>query len=77
MIRPPTSAMTPRPNWAGRPVTVIEVCTVTLVWPPPSSCNVERTVAEAVPLPRVSFPDPSSTTVRVFSSFSTKRAVPE
>src|SRR6516164_11643396 len=34
MIRPPTSAMTPRPNWAGRPVTLIVVCTVTLVWLP-------------------------------------------
>jgi len=35
------------------------VCTTTLVWPP-SSARDERTVAEAVPAPRVSFPDASS-----------------
>ena len=75
MIRPLTSAMTPRPNWAGRPVTLIVVCTTTLVWPP-SSCSVERMVAEAVPAPRVSFPDASSVTVRACSSRSTNLAVP-
>ena len=75
MIRPPTSAITPRPNCAGRPVTVMLVRTRTRVWPA-SSCSEERTVAEAVPLPRVSLPAASSTTVLVASSFSVKRAVP-
>ncbi len=75
MIRPPTSAITPRPNWAGRPVTVMVVRTSTRVWPA-SSCSEERIVAEAVPLPRVSLPDASSTTVLVASSRSVKRAVP-
>ena len=73
MIRPPTSAITPRPNWAGRPVTVMVVRTRTRVWPF-SSCREERIVADAVPLPRVSLPDASSTTVFVVSSFSVKRA---
>jgi hypothetical protein len=75
MIRPPTSAITPRPNCAGRPVTVMEVRTTTRVWPP-SSCSEEVTLAAAVPLPRVSLPEASRTTVRVFSSFSVNRAEP-
>ncbi len=75
MIRPPTSAITPRPNCAGRPVTVMVVRTCTRVWPF-SSCSEDRIVAEAVPLPRVSLPDASSTTVLVASSFSVKRALP-
>jgi hypothetical protein len=75
MTRPPTSAMTPRPNWAGRPVTVMLVRTRTRVCPA-SSVSEEVIVAAAVPLPRVSLPDASSTTVRVPSSFSVNRAVP-
>ena len=75
MTRPLTSAITPRPNWAGRPVTVIVVCTTTRVWPA-SSLSVEVIVAAAVPLPRVSLPDASRTTFRACSSFSVNRAVP-
>ena len=75
MIRPPTSAITPRPNCAGRPVTVMLVRTTTRVWPA-SSWSEEWTVAAAVPLPRVSLPDASSTTVLVSSSRSVNRAVP-
>ena len=76
MILPPTSAITPRPNWAGRPVTFIVVCTVTRVWPPPSSASHEWTVAEAVPAPRVSLPDASSLMDRACSSRSVNRALP-
>ena len=55
-----TSVMTPRPNCAGRPVTLRSVTTCTLVEPPASvSCAV--TVAPAVPLPRASLPEASMT----------------
>ena len=56
---PLTSDITPRPNCAGLPVTFSEVCTMTWV-SSPSPCNSERTVADAVPAPRVSFPAASS-----------------
>ena len=72
---PPTSAITPRPNWAGRPVTFSEVCTTTLVWPF-SPCSWDRTVADAVPAPLVSLPDASSTITPASVSRSPKRAVP-
>ncbi len=58
---PPTSAMTPRPNWAGFPVTLSVVCTMTCVWSP-SAFSSDRTVADAVPAPRVSLPDASRMT---------------
>ncbi len=56
MSLPPTSAMTPRPNCAGRPVTLNDVSTVTSV---ASSRSRRRalTVAEAVPEPLASLPD--------------------
>jgi len=56
-------------------VTFMVVSTTTLVWPPSSSRD-ERTVAEAVPAPRVSFPDASSVIDRACSSRSVKWAVP-
>ena len=47
----------------GRPVTFIVVCMVTLVAAPEDSGSRDaRTVAEAVPAPRVSLPDASTTT---------------
>ena len=70
-----TSAITPRPNWAGRPVTFSEVWTVTSVWSP-SPCSSERTVAAAVPAPRVSLPDASKVTTPASRSRSVNRAVP-
>src|SRR6266568_570321 len=76
MILPLTSAMTPRPNCAGRPVTLSVVYTTTWVWPL-SFRSVERTLADAVPLPRVSLPDASRVMDRASSSRSTNRAVPE
>ena len=67
--------MTPRPIWAGLPVTFMVVCTVTRVWSPSSSSH-ERTVAEAVPAPRVSLPDASSVMDRACSSRSVNLALP-
>ena len=58
MSLPPTSARTPRPNWAGLPVTFSVVCTMTSVWSP-SAFSSDRTEADAVPAPRVSLPDAS------------------
>ena len=74
---PPTSTITPRPNWAGRPVTFIVVCMVTLVASPDASGSSDaRTVAEAVPAPRVSLPDASITTTWAAGSRSMNFAVP-
>ena len=74
---PPTSTITPRPNWAGRPVTFIVVCMVALVASPPDSgSSVARTVAEAVPAPRVSLPEASSTITLASGSRSVNFAVP-
>jgi hypothetical protein len=70
-----TSAITPRPNWAGRPVTFSEVCTVTSVWPS-WPCSSERTVAAAVPEPRVSLPAASKVTTPASRFRSVNRAVP-
>ena len=69
--------MTPRPNWAGRPVTFIVVCMVTSVPDPDASGASEaRTVADAVPAPRVSLPAASTTTTRVSGLRSVNFAVP-
>ncbi len=69
--------MTPRPNWAGRPVTFIVVCMMTLVASPDGSGSRDaRTVAEAVPAPRVSLPEASTTTNLASGSRSVNFAVP-
>ena len=74
---PPTSTITPRPNWAGRPVTFIVVCMVALVPSPPGSgSSIARTVAEAVPAPRVSLPEASSRITLASGSRSVNFAVP-
>jgi len=70
-----TSAITPRPNWAGRPVTLSEVCTVTSVWPS-WLCSSERMVAAAVPEPRVSLPAAFKVTTPAPRFRSVNRAVP-
>ena len=72
---PLTSFITPRPNWAGLPVTFSVVCTVTCVSLPRSS-STERTEAEAVPDPLVSLPEASSVTTPASLSRSTNFAVP-
>ena len=78
--REPTSVITPRPNCAGRPVTFSVVCSVTRValagLEPFSGRSAARTVAEAVPEPRISLPDASTRTERSASSRSLKVAVP-
>jgi hypothetical protein len=73
--RPATSDITPRPNWAGRPVTFSEVCTTTRVWSPLSSSRA-CTVADAVPAPLVSLPAACITIDRACGSFSVKVALP-
>ncbi len=74
---PPTSTMTPRPNWAGRPVTFIVVCMVTWVpLPEASGASDARTVADAVPAPRVSLPEASISTMWASGSRSVNFAVP-
>jgi len=50
MILPPTSSIRPRPNWAGLPVTIMSVATVTAV-PSPFSARLAWTVAVTVPWP--------------------------
>ena len=55
-----TSASTPRPNWATRPVTVRSVTMATAV-PSPSGVRVAVMVALALPWPRVSRPSARST----------------
>src|SRR5690606_26340989 len=70
-----TSAITPRPNWATRPVTVRSVTTDTAV-PSPSGWSWAVMVAAALPWPRVSRPSARSTIRRAASSFSTNRAAP-
>ena len=55
-----TSASTPRPNWATRPVTVRSVAMATAV-PSPSGVRVAVMVALALPWPRVSRPSARST----------------
>ena len=73
----PTSIITPRPNWAGRPVTFIVVCMLAVVpSPPDSGSSVARTVAEAVPAPRVSLPEASSKITLASGSRSVNFAVP-
>src|SRR5438067_841535 len=67
--------MTPRPNWATRPVTVRSVVTVTLV-PSPSATRRAVIVALALPWPRVSRPSARSTALPPASSRSTKVALP-
>ena len=69
-----TSCITPRPNWAGFPVTARSVTISTFV-PVPSGAMVKVALAPAVPLPRLSRPLASTTRRRATSSFSTK--VPE
>jgi hypothetical protein len=68
MILSATSEMTPRPNWAGRPVMVMSVTIVTAVRFGPSATIVPVTVAFAVPLPRESRPVASMTTLWLASS---------
>src|SRR5690606_32902570 len=68
MILSATSEMTPRPNWAGRPVMVMSVTIVTAVRFGPSATIVPVTVALAVPLPRASRPLASMTTLWFASS---------
>src|SRR3982750_3596298 len=65
----------PRPNWAGRPVTVRSVITRTAVRSP-SAASVAVTVAAAVPADRMSFPVASTTIRWAASSRSTKRPFP-
>jgi hypothetical protein len=60
-ILPATSVITPRPNWAGRPVMVRSLETCARV-PVPSAVSVTVTTADAVPLPRWSLPRASRTT---------------
>jgi hypothetical protein len=67
--------MTPRPNWAGRPVTFMAVWMSTLV-PVGSGASVAVTSAEAVPAPRVSLPEASSATRRASQLRSVNFAVP-
>jgi xanthine/CO dehydrogenase XdhC/CoxF family maturation factor len=73
--RSPTSASTPRPNCAGRPVTVRSVRTDTAV-PPSRSLSAAVIVALAVPCPRVSRPLATSTIRCADPSCSSKTAVP-
>src|SRR5262245_22647833 len=70
-----TSASTPRPNWATRPVMVRSVTTAILV-PSPSGSSCAVMVALALPWPLVSRPSARSTARCAASSFSTKRAAP-
>ena len=70
-----TSCMTPRPNWAGLPVTLRSVTTRTRV-SEPSGSMVIVTVAPAVPLPRLSLPLASMTARCPASSRSTKDPLP-
>src|SRR4051794_41101778 len=56
----PTSVITPRPNWAGRPVMLRSVSTFTRVIAP-SAARFAVMVAAAVPLPRWSLPRASMT----------------
>ena len=72
---PLTSDSTPRPNCAALPVTFRLVRTVTWVWSP-SGTSSERTVADAVPEPRVSLPDASSVTTWASRFRSVKCALP-
>ena len=74
-ILSPTSAMTPRPNWAGLPVICISVRTLTFVLPP-SSVIVSVALADAVPLPRESRPWASTTTLWLVRSRSTNVPLP-
>ena len=77
--REPTSAMTPRPNCAGRPVTFSVVCIVTRVDSSPepfSGLSAARTVADAVPAPRISLPDASTRIDRSAASRSLNEAIP-
>ncbi len=67
--------MTPRPNWAGLPVTWRSVVTSTWV-PVPAGASAMRTVAPAVPLPRLSLPLASMTARWPASSRSTNFPVP-
>jgi hypothetical protein len=71
----PTSVMTPRPNWAGRPVMFRSVRTSTRVVSP-SALSWAVMSAAAVPLPRWSLPRPSMTALCAASSFSTNEALP-
>jgi hypothetical protein len=72
---PPTSAIMPRPNWAGLPVMDRSVATVPLVWSP-SWVSVMVTVAFTVPLPRESLAAALSTARRACSSRSVNVPVP-
>jgi hypothetical protein len=67
--------MTPRPNWAGRPVMFRSVSTFTRV-AAPSAASVAVMTAAAVPLPRWSLPLASMTARWAASSFSTNAALP-
>ncbi len=67
-----TSCITPRPNWAGLPVMLRSVATLTSVALPPESFIVAVTSAPAVPLPRLSLPLASTTNLPAAWSFSTK-----
>ncbi len=71
-----TSWITPRPNCAGLPVMARSVLTSTAV-PSPSGVSCARTVAAAVPLPRLSLPLASKRAVWLASSRSRKVPVPE
>lgn len=70
-----TPAMTPRPNCACLPVMSSSVLTVTRVTDPSPDIRTS-TVADAVPLPRVSRPLPCRTSRCSVSSLVTNRAVP-
>ena len=69
------SAMTPRPNCACLPVMSSSVLTVTRVADSSSDIRTS-TVADAVPLPRVSRPLACRTNRCALSSLVTNRAVP-
>ncbi len=71
----PTSVITPRPNWAGRPVMVRSVTTSTRV-PEPSGTRTAVTTDAAVPLPRWSLPRDSITARWAASSFSVIAPLP-
>lgn len=75
MSRSLTSATTLRPNWAGLPVMVRSVDTLTSVTPP-ASVAVAVIWALAVPLPRTSRPAAEATMRWRASSFSAKVTLP-
>src|SRR5215472_5006782 len=77
MSFPLISGSSERPNCAGRPVTFSDVWMVAVVDPGSSpGLRTALTEADAVPAPRVSLPEASSTMVWLAWSFWTNFAVP-